>query len=257
MSLLTAHSISLPVMPAKKLSSDKIVTSDILGTAFSIGEDFMLTAGHVAAAFNGSPPDVLVVGLMHENGWKAAEVVRSEILAKDTAILQVVFPTVESKTWFHKIKWNPKSLQPFEPVRSVGYAYGWHAVGDKRSIVVRGFQGHVVSRLTEFGRIGAQEKPFGAYELSFGVPRGLSGSPLTNASGPVAISGLIIGNSETKMLVYQSEERLEEKGEVSRVEQYEALTLGIAVTESEIFTTQSALLGCTIGDHLRKCALVM
>ncbi len=77
-----------------------------------------------------------------------------------------------------------------------------------------------------------------------------------NAQGKAVIHGMIIGNSESKMLVFRSEERDKNGDTVTAVEQYESLTLGIAITASEIIALPSKLLGSTIDEHLKDCDLM-
>ena len=113
-----------------------------------------------------------------------------------------------------------------------------------------------MSRLDEFKPVGWAGSAFPVCELSFAMPRGLSGAPLLNSQGAVFVHGVVIGNSEARMLVFRSEERLTHGAVVAVVEQYEALTLGIAVEAKAVLTQTSTLLGKTIREHLVEHHLI-
>jgi len=218
----------------------------------------MLTAMHVAAEISRSATRAMVIGIETPDGFfKAAYVSDIEDLGADLALMRVAFTIPESVRWFNQITWSRISLTPFTPVRAVGYAYGTHTIDDKTSVVVRGFPGTVVSYLNEFRPLSMQGPPFRAYELSFLAPRGLSGSPLLNAQGNLQIHGMIIGNAETRMMVFRSEERIQDSDNTTIVEQYEALVLGMAVSAEEILPRRSSLLGLTIEEHLAKHQLLV
>jgi hypothetical protein len=90
------------------------------------------------------------------------------------------------------------------------------------------------------------------YEVSFQVPRGLSGAPLLYPVDDLLVCGLVFGNSEHRMLVYRSEE-VEEEGSVkASYQHWESLALGVAVTQTAIFQAKSTMLGTFIGDYLES-----
>jgi hypothetical protein len=184
-------------------------------------------------------------------------VVNVELLGSDLALLQVSFSSSELSSSFHRFPWFVGQPPVFETVRSVGYAYGIHRLDGRQSCVVRGFQGHIVSGLLEFKPIGMRGEPFEVYELSFSAPRGLSGAPLLNAVGRPVILGVVIGNSESRMLVFRSEEKVTEPDGQFSVEQYESLQLGIAVQGKVVLAKQSSLLGSSIEEHLRSQNLLV
>ncbi|MBI1743261.1 trypsin-like peptidase domain-containing protein [Candidatus Acetothermia bacterium] len=258
MDMTSGYSMALPVMPAKVLDEGRFqITASINGTCFSIGGPYMLTAGHVIAIKPKSESDALVVGIQGPDGFfKAAKVIDAELLPCDLGLLRVEFVFPESENWFHRLKWSEHPLQPLETVRSAGYAYGMHIVEEHQSVVVRAFQGHIVSGLNNFKPLGMEGRPFSVYELSFMAPRGLSGAPLLNASGTVVVHGVVIGNSESRMVVFRSQEQEAENGKTSSFEQYEALTLGVAVQAEEVLQQSSLLLGTTIREHLERYELL-
>lgn len=227
------------------------VEGEIKGTAFALGSEFMLTAGHVVDASLCGGQYEMVVGLRGPDGcFKSAVVVATERLEGDVAILKVRFSVPGSDQWFNRFKWQERPLDPFELVRTVGYGYGMQVIDDKKAVVVRGFQGHVVSNLKEFKPVGWTRESFRAYELSFTAPRGMSGAPLMNVAGTAVVNGVVIGNSESKMLVFRSDERLTEGAGTSSVEHYEVMTLGVAVQTRVLLSQDSELLGGTVRDHL-------
>src|SRR5918994_343705 len=256
MVLTSGYSIALPIFQAEIHAGQIIaVPTALVGSAFALGDNYMITAGHVAARLT-DENRTLVVGLYRpDTEFDVAPVIEVEHLGCDLAILQIDLNPSHSADRFHRFGWSTAPLVPFTQVRSVGYAYGVHHVEDRRFTIVRGFQGHIVSRLTQFKPAGMSEPPFEAYELSFVAPRGLSGSPLTNVAGRVVIHGVVIGNSESRMLIFRDEE-LVQSDRTQIVERYEALTLGIAVPASEVYGQSSHLLGATVYDHLRQHGLL-
>lgn len=257
--LTTGYSISFPVFSAVEVPGEAYkIEGEVQGTAFALGAEYMLTARHVLVAASSGGQYQVVVGLQAPDGFfKAARVADSEQLDADIALLKVDFVVPGSEGWFNRFKWREAPIEPFELVRSVGYGYGLQVIDDRRSVIVRGFQGHVVSRLDEFKPVGWVGKPVPAYELSFAAPCGLSGAPLLNSQGNVVVHGVVIGNSESRMLVFRSEERVGESSGVSTVEQYEALTLGIAVQASVVLNQTSKLLGMSVREHLAAHGLIV
>lgn len=223
---------------------------DIKGTAFNIGGDFFLTAGHVV---QGQPPSgqFRALAFQRDSGFFGVRVVDAEVLSKDLGILALDSVGKGYGAHVHMLPWTEnKSWSFFEPVRSIGYGYGIQNLGGELSLVIRGFQGHLVTCLNKFRPVGSTAAPYEALELSFAAPCGLSGAPLIEKAGKLL--GVVTGNSESKMMVYHSKETLKERGETTEVERYEGLTLGIAVPSWAVVPTYSKLLGCTIGEHLRK-----
>lgn len=257
MALTSGYSITLPVFASVPATGEAYrIEGEVCGSAFALGGEYMLTARHVLVEASAGGHQA-VVGLQAPDGFlKAARVVQSEQLDADIAILRVEFVVVGSDKWFNRFKWREPPVEPFEPIRVVGYGYGIHRVDDRQSLVVRGFQGHVVSRLNEFKPIGWAGSPFPVYELSFTTPRGLSGAPVLNTQGTVFVHGVVIGNNQSRMLVFRSEERVTEGVVATTVEQYEALTLGIAVEAKTVLAQTSTLLGKTIREHLIEHGLL-
>lgn len=258
MALVSGYSIALPVFSAVAVpASDGDAyrpQGEVCGSAFALGGDYMLTAQHVLAEASAGGDEV-VVGLQTDGFLKAARVVESEQLHAEIALLRVEFVVEGSDKWFNRLRWREGPLHTFEAVRVLGYAYGIHRVDNRESLVVRGFEGRVVSGLREFKPVGWPGLPFPVYELSFLAPRGLSGAPLLS-SGTEFVHGVVIGNSQSRMLVFRSEERVREGDAAATVEQHEAMTLGIAVQASTVLAQTSRLLGKSIREHLADHALL-
>jgi hypothetical protein len=249
----SGYALSMPLYLAEVLPDDRFsIRSAILGTCFSIGGHYMMTAGHVIHSLTPADGSIAIVGLWDpgQTGFKSARVTDREILPRDIGVLAVDFVYPESAHWFHRLRWNEQTLIGFDAVRCCGYAYGHHVAGGRQSVVLRCFQGHVVADLNEFELPGTKGDIFPVYELSFPAPRGLSGSPLLNSTGSVLVNGVIIGNSASEMLVYRSREVDQDAGTQTIVERYESLTLGIAVRPAAILPLTSRILGTTIEAHL-------
>jgi len=259
--LLTGYSLSMPVYRAQLLPDDafQIIGATIFGTCFSIGSNFMMTAGHVIQNLQIDDTHKGVVGIIDPEGTisKGALVMETEVLPHDVGVLKVEFTYPESEYWFHRLSWSKDTLVGFEAVRCCGYAYGLHRVEDRQSVIQRCFQGHIVSGLNEFLPLGMDGSPFSVYELSFQVPRGLSGSPLLTSTGMVVVKGVVIGNSNYQMRVFHSREVEQETNATTIIENYESLSLGIAVQPTAMLPLQSLLLNDTIENHLRKVGLLI
>jgi hypothetical protein len=147
-------------------------------------------------------------------------------------------------------------LVGLEEARTIGYAYGLQEVDGEKTIVTRAFQGRLVARVNRFKPLGHRGDVFPVYEMSFAAPRGLSGSPLLSAQGSIVVHGLMIGNSDSRMLVFASQETVQESRETTRVEHYESLSLGIATQGPFIMSLESRLLGTTIERHLEAQELI-
>ena len=248
------YTFAFPVFLTDEFEGGRLnITGEVIGTAFFLLETIMITAGHVVQEIEAASPRIAVVGLVEPGSGriKAAPVKSYELLPCDIAVLNVEFVIPESSNWFHSVKWSQAPLNPFDPVRAAGFPYGMHRVDEKLSLVQRAFQGHIVSHLYEFKPPGAKGGAFPAYEVSFPAPRGLSGVPLLKSAGTLHVFGVIIGNSESKMLVYRSEEKLEEQRETTVVEQYDTVRFGIAVTADYILGCHSELLGSSVREFLQ------
>ena len=108
--LTTGDSLSMPLYLAEPLSNRSFrIRGEIYGTCFSIGGNYMMTAGHVIKSLVSDDGSVGIVGLCDLGGsrfFKAARIVGTELLPHDIGVLKLDFVYDESKTWFHRLKWN-------------------------------------------------------------------------------------------------------------------------------------------------------
>lgn len=230
-----------PVMVGDRCVGDstRFVPGDIVGTAFSIGGDFFITAGHVAKTFAGR--DVIAIGnqLGSQGHWETCLILKHEVLADlDLAVLKTT-PFDAAKSF----PWSVDELTMNASVYAAGFPYALN--NPAASITTRAFSGSICS-LTRCDLL--PEKP-PVYELSFACPRGLSGAPLLQGQ---TLVGVVIGNHVTEMIIYSEEEYDKDSESLTIYEKTESLHLGIAVRSNAIVDIQSDLLECTIGTHLRK-----
>ncbi len=231
---------------------------DILGTAFSIGGDFLLTAGHVVRALGGpSHGGVRVVDRPNDEPI-LLRVLECEPLLHDLGIVRLHVPN-EARAWIHPMCWTRDELEPLDRIRMVGFPHGMHEVDGERFSITRAFEGHVVSVLHRFLPRGVDPPSFRAYELSFMVPPGASGAPLLDARDVeegMPVAGVVIGSQNVSVPVHSSTEVERSTRETTVVERYDRMSLGIAVHADVVFSTTSQLLGRTIGEHLEGHDLV-
>ena len=71
-----------------------------------------------------------------------------------------------------------------------------------------------------------------------------------------AIVGVVIGNSQSRMLILESEEVERGGGGRTLIQQYESLSLGIVVHASEVFKSESQLLNKSLGEYLESMKLL-
>jgi hypothetical protein len=144
--------------------------------------------------------------------------------------------------------WHTSQLPMTTNVKAAGYPYAIDL--ERERMAIRSFMGHVVSATT-FGRLPADPP---SYELSFQCPRGLSGAPLLiRHANSMLVTGIIIGNQRTEMLVFSESESVCDGKEVV-VERYEALQLGIALQSAALLDRGpfKVLNGRTIRQHLTR-----
>jgi hypothetical protein len=237
--------LTFPIMGVSAAKKPLVVC----GSAFALGGNMYLTAGHVwenALAF-----PLRAVGIREQQAPNATLYHVSDgetIAAFDLAILKTPAPTPNKA-----LIWSSADLILFANVRTFGYPYGFDVESGMLSI--RGFQGHIVGGTT-FNRLSGKPP---VYELSFACPRGLSGAPLMwQESQPRGhVHGVVLTNHITEMTVFSETEKLTENGQETKLVKTEALHLGIAIRSSAVVTIRSALLGCTIGEWLRGHGLLV
>jgi hypothetical protein len=219
---------------------------EICGTAFCIGPGVFLTAGHVLErAFT---HQVAAIGYPGDAGskWRGSSIDERELFDDlDIGICKARVPDATQIPWG---RGEPLLLS--EEVQTVGYPYGLDLA--LRTVVVRAFQGHIVSE-RKFG--GLPGLPT-VYELSFPCPRGISGAPIFTTEGDGRVAGVIISNAIMEMEVYSEREVVREPPKETILIKTEALHLGIAITPREILALRSRLLGGTVHDWLTMQGLL-
>jgi hypothetical protein len=254
---LNTYSISLPIFQTKRIIKNRyLVSGKIIGSCFPIGENYFLTAGHVINEIQQlkteDPENCLVVGLVDpSNGLlKSAPIIKQEELLCDCGLVCVDFVFPPSSEWIKNIPFMKTDININDKLRCFGYPYGLNNYDYDLSLVQRYFEGHLVSSLMKFKPLTYSHDPFPVYEISFNAPAGLSGSPLICYKNQFLNCGMIIGNSQQKMLIFETQEIIKKQSEKLIVEYYESLSLGIAIKSSTIVDLNSSILGKTIGKFI-------
>jgi hypothetical protein len=221
----------------KGISEDAMKIRQVIGTCFSIGEDYYLTAAHVISSLKGF--DWVGIGFPLDNIWQGSPIINYEML--DDIDVGIVHAEVPNKSL---LKWSHQKHFMWENVRTVGFPYAIDYVN--LQINLRGFAGHIVSEVIFDG---LKSRPH-IYELSFQAPRGLSGAPLLSTRNEII--GLIIQNKSTEMTISIDRETLADGNKEIIVEKIEALQLGIAIVSTEILNLTFQILGSTLREHLVK-----
>jgi hypothetical protein len=234
------------VFPIIGVKTDK-KPATVCGTAFSIGGDMYLTAGHVWENAHTYPLQAMGVRVGPKREMLLYKALDAEnIPTLDLTILRTTAPAPNKA-----LMWSSVGPGLCDDVRAFGYPYGYD--GELGTLNIRGFRGSVVGGTSLRTLAG---KP-AVYELSFPCPRGLSGAPLTwwaSKRGPVI--GVVLTNTITEMTVFSETETLTEGGHVRELVKTEALHLGIAIRSDVVAGISSALLGCTIGEWLQANGLL-
>ena len=169
--IIEGYDYDFPVIgyDRKGLSADRVMTpKNVYGTAFNIGEDYFMTAGHSlknAAHEN----DTLAIGYVDGQGYFASEVLDYEVIPEfDIGFVRVVAKINRAKS----LEWEHNRLASLIDVGASGYPYALDP--ESKTIGGRSFKGYIVSRKRFHGFTA---KPW-VYELSFQCPRGISGAGL-------------------------------------------------------------------------------
>lgn len=229
------------------LTADRTATpKNVYGTAFSIGDDCFMTAGHCIASA-ASESDVIGIAFIVGSKYFLAEVLEYEVVPElDIGFLKTIATIGRAKAF----PWEADRIPALATVIACGYPFAIDP--EQHAISTRSFKGHIVSR-RPFARFSA--KPW-VYELSFASPTGLSGAPLIAIDNDPRIAGIILGNYETKMLVFSDKEVVSEERETI-IERYHSLQLGIAIQSTELLRLKSKILQSgDLSSHLQKNQLL-
>lgn len=241
----TAYDIVFPVFGGSKTKEGNFEPKNIFGTAFYIDNDFFITCAHTIES--ASEHNVVALGYQNEKGDLSFALVQDSEIFEDNDS-GIVVASIERATTY---PWLSQKLAMLNNVVSTGYAFGFD---DKNSeILIRSFKGHI----TLVGYNHKFPKTPAHYELSYMCPRGISGAPLiyVHQNQPY-ICGFTIGNEQTSMIVWSSEDIEEETNSKTVYQREESFHRGIAMQSESFFELESKLLGMKIFDYLKSMNLL-
>ena len=182
-----------PVFGGEKDKDGLFKGIEIYGTAFYIKNNFFVTCAHTVNNALQHPEIALGSGYQGKI-WYSYITNREIFEANDSAIVECHVERAQSYPW------KADMLFLLHDVVSFGYPYGMNQI--QKQILLRAFKGNI-------SMVGFNHNFSGNphYELSFQVPRGLSGAPLLLwISDTKYICGMAIGNEMTDMTVFSSKE---------------------------------------------------
>jgi hypothetical protein len=241
---VTAFDYVFPVVGSAVVQAEPLILDPraVYGTAFYLADDIFVTAAHVIDA--ASEHDHCGLGATAGSKWRGHRITELESLPNyDLAFLRVPhFPTPKA------IRWESSELPMLEHVQATGFPYALNL--QERILHIRAFRGHTCSSKT-WASLQAHPR---VYELSFHVPRGLSGAPLWTVRfrSPLTMAGIVFGNSRTDMIVCSERESLDEGTERTVYERVESLHLGLALQSQALLLAPSAMLGTTLNEYLKR-----
>jgi hypothetical protein len=231
----------LPIFAGSEVMKPTVVA----GTAFGLGDNCFMTAAHCLR--EGQAQGWMALGTTNGKAIQVWNIPQWELVEEyDVAVFRA-----EVSVPLRCFAWTSDELPMTTAVKSVGYAHAMDPGRDRMR--VRSFTGNIVSATT-LGRLPSDPP---CYELSFACPRGLSGAPVLERRGELAVvAGMVIGNERMEMNVLTEREVVSE-GEKTIFERYEALNLGIALQSRCILGLGpfKVLNGRRIREHLAANSL--
>jgi hypothetical protein len=239
-----------PLVGGRPLDEHTTALKCIYGTAFPIGGPHFLTARHCVP----DPAPDLVYGIGYpapeKHGLGIVRVVSAEPFDQhDMALLVAGAPVPHVEVQ----KWSLPVATALADVWATGYPHALD-IADMGFIAQRAFKGHIVSHVPH-QRIG-EGKFIDVYELSFMVPKGLSGAPLFLQGDAPLVAGLMLGMRQTDMEVLREVEATDDKKTVEIVYYVQRMHYGMAITSATIADIHSGTLGKKIGAYLQENGLV-
>jgi hypothetical protein len=235
-----------PLVGGRLLDAHTTTVRCIYGTTFPIGGPYFLTARHCVPDHASN----VVYGIGYpepeEHRLGIVRVVSAEPFDQHDVALLVAgaaVPHVQVQEWSLAVATG------LADVWAAGYPHALD-IADKGFIAQRAFKGHVVSHVPH-ERL-SDGKFIDVYELSFMVPKGLSGAPLFLQGDPPLIAGLMLGMRQTDMEVLREVEATDDNKTVEFVYYVQRMHYGMAITSTAIADIHSDTLGKTIGEYLRE-----
>jgi hypothetical protein len=239
-----------PILFGNRSAPETVEIKQVYGTAFYIGNNLFLTAGHCLSSVEenqflgvGYPqPPRTDLGLIP---FKHAETFEEH----DVGIVETVqeVPHVEAQ------KWSLDIATALHDVWTAGYPHALD-ISDMGYVAQRAFKGYTVSHIP-FKRLKGGGF-IDAYELSFMTPKGISGAPVISFES-ATILGLMIGMKETGMDVCREFEATDDGKTTEYVWYRQMMHYGVAITSQAIAKIYSKKLGMTIETYLREQNLVI
>ncbi|AMC11904.1 hypothetical protein Lupro_11790 [Lutibacter profundi] len=241
----TAYDYVFPVFGGILTKEGHFNPKNIFGTAFYIENNFFITCAHTIK--KAEEQEIVALGFQNEQGQLSFSKIRdSEVFEdNDSGILVASIERAKSYPWLSQ------KLAMLNNVMSVGYAFGFD---NKHSeVLIRAFKGHI----TMVGYNHNFPKTPAHYELSYMCPRGISGAPLLfKHKNQPYICGFTVGNEQTSMIVWSSEDIEEETNSKTVYQREESFHRGIAMQSKSFFELESKLLGMKIIDYLKSTDLL-
>lgn len=221
----------------------------LLGTAFCIGKNYFITAGHV---IENSKKYKDVVMATFKDIKKGDHTINYHVIkgmevntSTDIGVINVNYPKALL------IKWDPENMTNLTDVQTYGFPFGYDS--SSKTLKIRTLKGYIVSS-GKFSRLSASPE---YYELSFFCPRGISGAPLIQPiTADRSVKGIIIGNEAIEIEIYSETEIDDDKNEKIIYQKTETNKYGIAIQSGEIFNLHFELLKSTIHEQLDKNKLI-
>lgn len=236
----SAYDLVFPVFGGKINKDGNFEPVNIFGTAFYLNNDFFLTCCHTIK--NASSIGQIAIGYKNESGAVDFAIVNDfeEFETNDSGILHAHIPRAKAYNWLHQ------KLAMLNKTISIWYPYWFDS--EKYEISIRAFKGYISLVWYNHDYFRSPH-----YELSYPIPRGLSGGPLIYMYKDVwLICGMTIGNKITDMIVDSVKEEDYNGGKTTVYERTESLHMWIAMQTSSFYNIRSRLLKWTFLEYLTK-----
>ncbi len=215
-----------------KVENEISMQSAITGNAFSVAPGILLTCRHVV---NGHK---YYSALDNDGFHHVSNIIYPNSDELDLALLYL---EKKQKNYSRHLPLLPHS---FISIGENVYTYGMVPI-DKEKFEGLFFKGSIVST-----HCPSWEGYYRKMRLQFPVLQGLSGSPLLTTWNGVKVCGILIGNLESRIVVYNIRE-YEDDNEKFRHYVEKVIEFGIAYHPAviEVFLTESNVSSCIISDQ--------